>query len=321
MSIASPIRRSSLEAGKSGGPSIGARLRELTARFLRRRRERSRLWARSTFSSPGTVLRWVLTIALGAVFVFPLYWTLVLATGQLHVAYQIPPVLVPAFNFRPMEFILTHTHWLRYMLNSVVITGLTIVMVLVTSILAGYAFAELKFRGRETLFIVVLGGMMLPGQALLVTQFIVNFHLGLLNTYLVLLVPFATSGGSIFLFRQFFKRLPTEYREAARLEGASTLYFLRRVAVPMARPAVATSILLTFISAWNMFQWPLIMLNSNRFDPIEVALERYTGPFQAHMRDLTSAAVLALFPIVVMYALTQKHIVRAVAGGDTGVNG
>ena len=246
------------------------------------------------------------------------HWVFVIATGYHGAAYAIPPIWRPLFHWAPFVYVWTHTPWARYVLNSVFISATTIILVVVTSALAGYALAELKFPGNSVYFYLTLGVMMLPQQALLVPQYVVMYHLHLLNSYAGLIIPFAASTSGIFLFRQFFMKLPVSYREVARLEGVSTLTYIRRVAVPLARPAVATTVLLTFISSWNQFQWPLIMTNSPQLQPIELALSHYMQAYQSHWRDLTAAALIALLPILVVFALTQRHIVRAVAGGEIG---
>lgn len=264
------------------------------------------------------IARFGLRGVIAALMVAPIYWVFVIATGNRGDAYSIPPVWRPLFHLAPFLYVWTHTQWTRYILNSVLISASTIVLVVVTSALAGYALAELKFPGNSLYFYAMLGVMMLPQQALLVPQYVVMYHLHLLNTYAGLIIPFAASTTGIFLFRQFFMKLPVSYREIARLEGVSTLTYLRRVAVPLARPAVATTVLLTFISSWNQFQWPLIMTNSPQLQPIELALSHYMQAYQLHWRDLTAAALLALLPILIVFSFTQQHIVRAVAGGEMG---
>ena len=260
----------------------------------------------------------VVRILIAVVFVAPVYWILVIATGVRGSAYSLPPVFLPAFHFHALWLVLTQTHLLRYLANSVLITSVTIVGVLISSALAGYALAEVKMPGKQWFFYFILGVMMLPAQALLVPQYVVMFHLHLLNTYAGLIVPFVANTSGIFLFRQYFMKLPSSYREIARIENVNTWVYIRRVAVPLARPAVATVTLLTFISSWNQFQWPLIMTNTTSIDPIELALTHYMQTYQANWRELTSAALLAILPIVIVFLFTQKHIVAAVAGGDQG---
>jgi ABC-type glycerol-3-phosphate transport system permease component len=258
----------------------------------------------------------LLRLFVAVVWIVPVYWVLVIATGHAGSAYSLPPVFLPMFRLGPLLTVLQQTHILHHLLNSVFITGTTIVLVLVTGALAGYALAEIQFPGRSLYFLLTLGVMMLPQQALMVPQYIVLFHLHMLNTYASMIVPFAATTATIFLFRQFFMKIPASYREIARIEGVSVLRYLWRVAVPLARPAVSASVLLTFIASWNMFQWPLIMTTSKSIQPLEVALTYYMQAFQAHWRELASAALLALIPIILVFVFTQRYIVSAVAGGE-----
>ncbi len=144
-------------------------------------------------------------------------------------------------------------------------------------------------------------------------------HLHLLNSYWIQIIPFASSTFGVILFRQFFKSLPREYWEVARLSGLGHLRYILKVALPLARPAVVTVVLLTFITSWNQFQWPLIMTTSHAVQPIEVALSHYMQTYEANWRRLTSAVLLALAPVVILFLLLQRHIVDGVAGRDSGV--
>jgi ABC-type glycerol-3-phosphate transport system permease component len=258
----------------------------------------------------------ILRAVIGMAWIFPVYWLIVVATGARGSAYSIPPVFVPLFHFLPVASVLAHTHLLQHVLNSVIVTTSTIVLVLFTGALGGYALSEVRFPGRSLYFLLALGVMMLPQQALMVPQYVVLYHLRMLNTYAAMIIPFATSTSSIFLFRQFFMRLPTSYRDIASVEGVSTARYLWRVALPLARPAVAATVLLTFISSWNMFQWPLVMISSKSIQPLEVSLTFYMQAFEGHWRQLASVALLALLPVIGVFALTQRYIVSAVAGGE-----
>jgi multiple sugar transport system permease protein len=268
----------------------------------------------------GRNLVWLLRITLALLFFAPLYWMAVIATGTKSSVYAFPPVLLPQFDFGPIITVMTKTPWLHYLGNSVFITGSTIVLVLLTSILAGYALAELKFPGKNLLFFLTLGVLMLPGQALLIPQYALMYHLHLLNSYQGLIIPFAANTAGIFLFRQFFMQIPTSFREVARIEGVGTWRYLRKVAVPMARPAVYTVTLLTFISAWNEFQWPLIMTpTKDTLYPVELALNLfYMNSFSGNWRVVTSAAALGILPIVIIFLFTQRYIIAGVIGGDVG---
>ena len=269
---------------------------------------------------PLRILRWAAVVVIAVLFSFPLYWVVVTAFDAHGRVYSLPPSFVPAFHAGAFTYVVAHTNWLRAMANTVLVAGSTVILVLATSAMAGYALAELSFKGRGVVFFLVLGVIMLPAQALLVPQYAVAMHLRMLNSYTVQILPFAASTFGVILFRQFFKGLPRAYWEAARLEGVGHLRYIWRVALPLARPAVVTVALLSFISSWNQFQWPLIMTTSTSIQPIEVALSHYMQTFEANWRKLTSAVLLALLPIVLLFLLLQRHIVAGVAGRDSGVN-
>ncbi|MEX6430244.1 MAG: carbohydrate ABC transporter permease [Ferrimicrobium sp.] len=264
--------------------------------------------------------KWIAVTAVAVLFAFPLYWVVVTAFNTKHGVYAIPPHFLPQFHTSPFMYVLTHTSWLGYMLNTVFISGSTVVLVIITSAMAGYALADLRFRGSGAVLAAVLAVILLPAQALLVPQYAVALHLHLLNTYWVQIIPFAASTFGVLLFRQFFKTLPRSYWEAAQLEGVGHLRYVFRIALPLARPAVVTVALLTFITSWNQFQWPLIMTTSHSVQPIEIALSHYMQTFEANWRKLTSAVLLALAPIVIVFLLLQRYIVDGVAGRDSGVN-
>ncbi len=269
---------------------------------------------------PGKVIRWSAVVGIAVMFAFPLYWVLVTAFNSHGGVYSLPPNFLPGFHMGAFLDVVAHTNWFRYMANTVLIAGTTVVLVIATSAMAGYALAELSFRGNGAFFFLVLAVIMLPAQALLIPQYAVAVHLHLLNSYAIQIIPFAASTFGVILFRQFFKGLPRAYWEAARLDGVGHLRYIWKVALPLARPAVVTVALLTFITSWNQFQWPLIMTTSHSVQPIEVALSHYMQTFEANWRKLTSAVVLALAPVVLLFVILQRHIVAGVAGRDSGVN-
>ena len=273
---------------------------------------------RQAWSTRAPVLT-ALRIVVAGVFAFPLYWMLVTATGPKGRAYLLPPRLIPGTNFSAFATVINGTNWVHYMLNSTLISGLTIVLVLGTCSLAGYALVAFPLRGKGVLFIVLVGALLLPEQALIIPQYVVNYHLGLLNSYAVMIIPFAANSSSVFLFRQYFASMPPEWREVAQVEGLGTMAYMRRVALPTAKPVVYTVVLLTFIASWNQFQWPLIMTTNPMIAPIELALNQYQNAFEESQRTLAAVSLLALLPIVIVFAIAQRHIVRAVVGVDTGV--
>ncbi len=220
----------------------------------------------------------------------------------------------------------------RYFLNSVIITFLTIVGMLLTSIPAAYAFAKIKFFGRDVLFSILLITLMVPESITLIPNFriirgdvlplpLINtsapyFELGgvsWVNKLPALTVPFIASAFSIFLLRQFFTTIPDELWEAARMDGAGHLRFLIQIATPIARPAITTVSLLTFIGSWNAFLWPLVVTTEERWRPIMVGLDAFMQDAGPELHLLMAGSMFAIVPILVVYFFTQKTFTEGVA--------
>ncbi|MDF1523803.1 MAG: carbohydrate ABC transporter permease [Trueperaceae bacterium] len=205
-----------------------------------------------------------------------------------------------------------------YFRNSVIITATTIVGMLVTSTLAGYAFARIRFPGREVLFAILLSTLMIPGTVtfipgyLLVRGDIIPWG-SWLNTLPALTVPFLSSAFIIFLFRQFFAQIPNELWDAARMDGAGHARFLTTVVIPMSRPVVITATLLTFVVSWNEFLWPLLVTTNATWRPLAVGLNNFiddAGP-QTHL--LMAGSVITIVPVLVLYFFTQRQFTEGIA--------
>ena len=191
-------------------------------------------------------------------------------------------------------------------------------------ILAGYALAQLRFRGRSLLFAFMLLLLMVPFQLLIIPLYVIivrNYGLG--NSYLGMIAPFAINSTAVFIFRQYFLQLPKELFDAARIDGASELRILTRIALPLVRPALLTAMLLTFIGPWNEFLWPFLITKQQSLQPLAVALANYISTGSAIAANpygaiMAGAFVLAL-PAVVLFIIFQRHFVSANIG--SGVKG
>jgi ABC-type glycerol-3-phosphate transport system permease component len=214
----------------------------------------------------------------------------------------------------------------RYFMNSMIITGLTLAGLLTTSILAGYAFARINFFGREVIFGLLLATMMIPESVTLIPNFLMirGDILPLpggswLNKLPALTVPFMANAFSIFLLRQFFKTIPNDLWDAARMDGAGHLRFLIQVVLPISKAPVMTVLIFGFISSWNAFLWPLLVTTKETWRPLMVGLWKFVteaGP-QTHL--LMAGAVITIVPILILYFLTQKQFTEGIA--TTGLKG
>ncbi|WP_043718907.1 carbohydrate ABC transporter permease [Nocardia asiatica] len=202
--------------------------------------------------------------------------------------------------------------------RAVVVTALLTVFVtggqLVTSVLAAYAFARTEFPGRDALFWVYLGTMMVPPMVTLIPLYLMFARLELLNTFWALVLPFVFgSPYAIFLLRQYFRAIPHELIGAARLDGANTLDIIVHVMVPMSRPVLATLTLITIVSQWNNFMWPLVASSGRSWQVLTVATANLQTRYDAQWTLVLAATTLAIAPLVVLFVVFQRQVLRSIA--------
>jgi len=212
----------------------------------------------------------------------------------------------------------------RTLINSGIFTGGVLLLTVVFGVLAGYALAQLHFRGRGLLFAVMLLVQVIPFQLLIIPLYVLivrNYGLG--DSFLGMIAPFAINSTAVFVFRQYFLQLPRELFDAARIDGASELRILRSVALPLVRPALLTAVLMTFIGPWNEFLWPFLVTKQHDKQPLAVALANYISTVAATAANpfgaiLAGACVLAA-PAVALFIVFQRHFVSTNLG--SGVKG
>lgn len=201
-----------------------------------------------------------------------------------------------------------------FLLNSLVYAGAVTAGQVVFSTMAAYAFARMTFPGRDALFWGYLATMMVPQVVTLVPLFLIMREMGLIDTYLGLILPsaFGTPYG-IFLVRQYFRTIPRDLESAARIDGAGTWTVLLRVILPLSRPILATLAVITFITTWNTLLWPLIVTNGDAVRVVTLGISALKGQYSAQYHLILAAAALALLPLIVVFLLFQRHIVRSIA--------
>jgi ABC-type glycerol-3-phosphate transport system permease component len=201
----------------------------------------------------------------------------------------------------------------RAILNSIVVAAVETLAVVATSVFTAYPFARLRFPGRDVLFLAILGTMMIPSQATMIPSFILVKWLGWVDTYQGLIVPRMMAPLGIFLMRQFLQTLPRELEEAARIDGCSRLQTLRLVLLPLMGPAVATLAIFTFTASWNEFFWPLIVVQSNEMQTIQLLLGAMKQADVADWGVIMAVVTLSVVPTVAVYIMLQRYFVRGIA--------
>ncbi len=209
----------------------------------------------------------------------------------------------------------------RFYINSLIVATATTTLQILTASLAAFAFARLRFRGRELLFLLYLATLMIPFQVTLIPNFILTSarFLNLHDSYLGLILPSAFSVFSVFLLRQYFRGLPIDLDEAARMDGASSWRIWWQVIMPLAGPVVATLAIFNFNASWNDFLWPLVITRSQEMRTIPIGLASFQGQFGTEWHLLMAGSVIALLPVLLIYILGQNWFVRGIA--MTGMGG
>jgi ABC-type glycerol-3-phosphate transport system permease component len=250
------------------------------------------------------------------VFLLPLYWLIVTAfKGPAEIS-QFPPTLWPQ-DPRPENFVeaLTAVPFMTYIQNSLIYAGISVVAYVFSSSLVAYAFAHIRFRYREQLFVLILATMMIPAEVQLIPRFILFSNLGWVNTYLPLIVPTLFGGAFyIFLLRVAFRNISGDVINAAKLDGASHFRIWWSIVLPMSRPALATVAIFAFMNSWNEFLEPLVYLDSNDLYTVSLGLAQYTAiEGLTNWSWVMAAALVVLAPCALVFFIAQKQIVQSVA--------
>lgn len=264
----------------------------------------------------GSTLVYVVLIVVAIAMLIPFLWMLGTAFKSSSQVNAIPIIWLPwPLHFGNIESAWTSVPFGRFFVNTFVVAIASTIGQIITSILAGYAFARMRFRGKQVLFLLTLATLMIPFQVILIPTFLIIKHLGLVNTLWALILPNLATGFGVFLLRQFFLQIPTELEEAATIDGAGRWRIMAQIMVPLARPAVATLSLFTFLWAWNSYLWPLIVLNSPTKMTIQVGLSYFQGAHVGEYNVIMAGSFLSLIPIVILFLITQRQLVAGIVAG------
>ncbi|GIQ65851.1 sugar ABC transporter permease [Paenibacillus cisolokensis] len=265
---------------------------------------------------------YLILIAGSIVMLFPFAWLLrssFMSTAQIFI---FPPEWIPRpFEWRNYTDALTIVPFGRYFLNTMTIELFAVTGVVLTSAMAGYSFARLKWPGRNMMFGLVLSALMMPYAVTLIPTFTLWKSLGAINTYLPLIIPAWFGGGAfnIFLLRQFFSTIPKDLDEAAYMDGANPLTVLWRILVPLSMPAIIVITIFTFIGTWNDFLGPLIYLSDGDKYTLALGLASFKGMYNAQWGYLMAASTAVVAPIVLLFFVAQRYFIEGIT--LTGIKG
>lgn len=273
-------------------------------------------------SRPSPVARWLLFVVLLAgalVMAAPFLWMIGTSLKAPTEVFRYPPTLLPESpQWANYARILEVLPFGRYLFNSLTVALSVTALQLLLCSMAAYAFARLRFPGRDVLFLVYLSALMVPSQVTLIPNFILVRQLGWVDSYQALILPFAFSSFGTFLLRQYFLTLPRELEEAARIDGASYLQSYWRIALPLARPALAALAIFTFVAQWNNFLWPLVTTTRPEMSTLTVGLNTLRGQYNTAWTLLMAGSVLAIVPILVLFVVGNRAFIRGITTSGLG---
>jgi multiple sugar transport system permease protein len=250
----------------------------------------------------------------------PLIWMAITSIEKPGEARRFPPVLIPGgIHWQNYTKAVASAPFGAWYLNSVIVCAVVVVSNVTLCALAAYAFARIRFAGSSILFIALLATLMVPFQVILIPTFLIVRHLGLIDNLGALIAPNLVTAFGIFMLRQFFRTLPIELEEAARIDGCSRLGVLVKIVLPLSAPALSTLALITLLWTWNDFLWPLVAINTESHMTLQVGLSTFQGLHQTQWTVLMAGNMLALAPMVAAFLLTQRSFVRSIAA--TGIKG
>jgi multiple sugar transport system permease protein len=274
-------------------------------------------------------------LLLGALaMLLPFVWMVSTSLKPPEQLFTVPPTWIP----RPLQFdtylkAMSAGNFGRYAFNSLLLAAANMLTNVLLSGLAGYAFARLRFPGRNVLFVLVLATLMVPYQVTIIPLFVIVRHIplvggndilgqggiGWINSYWGLIVPGAVGAFGIFMLRQFFQTLPVELEDAARIDGAGELRIFWQIMLPLAMPAIATLAIFSFQAGWNAFLWPLLITTTDDMRTIQLGLTVFVQQYSTQWGQLMAATVVATLPVIVVFSIGQRLMVRGIA--FTGLKG
>ncbi|CAI3626463.1 carbohydrate ABC transporter permease [Clostridium neonatale] len=246
----------------------------------------------------------------------PFYWMIRSSLMDMSQIFTMPPIWIPnPIKFSNYKEALTMLPFGRYFLNTLFVVVFTVLGTVITSSLCAYSFSRIEWKGRDTVFGILLTAMMIPFAVTLIPTFIGWQKLGVVNSYAPLIVPAWFGGGvfNVFLLRQFFRTIPKELDEAARIDGAGHFTIYSKIIIPLSKPSLIVVSLFSFMGSWNDFLGPLVYLNDGDKFTLSLGLMQFQGMYSAQWQYMMAAATVVLIPIVIIFFIGQKYFIEGIS--------
>ena len=269
-------------------------------------------------------VKYIVTILICIVFLFPIAWALVCSVKPEADITSYPPRWIPdVATFANYAEVLRKYPYMSWMKNSIITAGAGTLLILVLSSLAAYAFPRFQSKGKKVLYSTIVAMLLVPIQAYMIPLFLLCSKMNLLNTYAGIILPSAANVTSIFILTSFFKGLPTELEEAARIDGCGELRIFLQIMLPLSKPALSTVTILTFIANWNSFLWPMICIRTDNLKTLPVGIAQFMGSVNSNAQFQYGTALagccMAVIPTLIVFLALQKYFVEGIA--SSGIKG
>ena len=248
----------------------------------------------------------------GLMMIFPFVWMISSSFKRPQDLYSLS-LIPPAFTLDSYRTVLQDTSYIRWFGNSLLIAGLTTVSVAFFDSLAGYTLAKFKVPGATVIFILILSTLMVPTEMLVIPWFMLSIEMSWTDSYWGVMFPGVISAFGVFLMRQFFMGVPNELLDAARIDGFNEFQIFTKIALPLVKPAVAALCIFTFLGNWNAYIWPLIVIRSEEMRTLPVGIAFFSTENQAAFDLIMAAASLATIPVIIIFLVFQKQIIKGIA--------
>lgn len=272
------------------------------------------------------ILYFIVSTILMILFIFPLVWMVASSMKEEATIFKQMGTLssfFPSSNiskwFEPYKDVSQRFNLFGYVANSIFYASVVTVGSIIVNALAGYAFAKFNFVGKKTIFGLMIALLVIPGEAIIITKFSIVQNLGLINTRLAVILPSLSAPLYIYMFTQFFKAIPEDIIEAAKMEGASYFRIFCTIMLPLSKPAIATVGTLSFIGSWNDYIWPLMVLTNTSDFPLQVAITNINNTQPTYTNQIMAMLTISTIPLILIYVFFQKYLVQGLGKSGTGV--
>lgn len=267
-----------------------------------------------------SIMAFVIVSIIALITLFPFYWMLITAVKPVEEIFLFPPRLWPSeFHWENFVTSLSESNFLLYFKNSFIVTLASTLITVNINLLAGYAFAKYKFKGKEFMFLIMLSTLMIPLQVTMIPVFIIAARIGIRNTLWGLILPPCAEAMGLFMARQFIADIPDELLEAGRIDGATEFELYYKIVLPNVKPLISVLVIFTVMWRWNDLQWPLIMVSNSKFYTVQMGLSMLNGNQYVNWNNMMSASLVSIVPVLIVFLMFQKEFVQGVV--SSGIKG